>query len=446
MKSVTIGFEVHQPFRVRKNSFWEPVLNSEVSLEKYFDVRLNREIMERVTEKCYLPASRIILESIENGENEGYDVKYFFSVSGVFLEQAERWFPELIDIFKQLASTKKIEFLGQTYYHSVTSLWEDLSEWREQVEMQRMTIKDLFDVNPITFENTELITNDRIVNEAEKLGFKSIIIEGKESIVRNPNYVYKVKGRDLLLLLRNYRLSDDIAFRFSSRNWDQYPLTADKYATWVEFSEGNNATIFVDYETFGEHHPQESGIMDFLYHLPRELMKRKIKMRMPSELGGESYSEIVPPREYSSWADIEKNETSWLGNQMQWAYDEVVRRGEYPAKELGGEFLKVWRYFTTSDNYYYLFTGSGGPAEVHNYFSYFQSPIEGFINEFFAINDFTKELVSRVKGQNPFYFYKNGRKFAIVWNCNEVNEVKKRDEKVFKNHEKYLVEWNECAE
>ncbi|WP_338601794.1 glycoside hydrolase family 57 protein [Sulfolobus tengchongensis] len=441
MKRIILGFEVHQPFRIRKDFFWNPRFRQNLE-DRFFDTERNREIFERIKKNCYIPATSIILNSIERAEEEGREIKYFFSISGTFLEQAERWGKEVIELFQQLSYTHKVEFLAQTYYHSVTGLWEDKSEWKEQVKMHKEAIRTYFDQNPTTFENTELITNKEIVEEAEKMGFKMILSEGTERNLkgRSPNYVYKLKQHEIRILFRNYRLSDDIAFRFSNPQWDQYPLTASKYADWISASEGNVGLIFIDYETFGEHHKEHTGILEFLRWLPIELSKREVEMVTPKDVYNDVYHEIDIDHT-TSWADIEKDEKSWLGNIMQWAYDDAVRRGEMPSKELGNEYLKVWRYFTTSDNYYYLFLGSGGPAEVHSYFNAFGSPIDAFINEFYAITAFIHEELQKLSIKNePYIFTLGNKRASIAWNEKEFMEVVMRDER-FKAHLKNLRLW-----
>jgi Alpha-amylase/alpha-mannosidase len=438
---VLVGFEVHQPFRVRRNVFWSPRFRGS-PLEKYFDEGKNREVFERVRRKCYIPATNVILDEIEAGEDEGREVKFFFSVSGTLLDQAEMWGRDFLELLQLLSSTGKVEFLAQTYYHSVTSLWEDRTEWREQVQMHRETVKSLLGQEPTTFENTELLTTPVTVEEAERMGFSGYVLEGKESLLkgRSPNFVYRRKGGEISLLPRNYVLSDDVAFRFSNRSWDQYPLTANKYASWIRSSPGQLVTLFVDYETFGEHHWAETGIMDFLRWLPRELDRAGVKMVLPREVVHSPYYELEVEG-ISSWADIRKDHTSWLGNVMQWAYDEAVRRAEMPSRELKGEFLRAWRYFSTSDNYYYLFTESGGPGEVHSYFSAYDSPLDAFLNEFYAVNSFLHEELKALGVENePFFFYKDGKRFSVAWNEREFREVLKRDPSL-KDHEKFMEEW-----
>jgi len=434
VEEVVIGFEVHQPYRIRKDAFWNPRFRGNL-IDKYFDNQLNREVFERALKKCYLPATRIILRNIEEGEKEGREYKFFYSISGTFLEQAEKWGKELLDLFKQLVSTKKVEFLAQTYYHSITSLWPNKDEWREQVKEHVQAIKEIIGFSPVTFENTELLTSNEIIDEVEKLGFKVMISEGKDY---DPNKVYRRKG--IRILLRNFRLSDDIAFRFSLRTWDQYPLTARKFAEWIKNSNGELVLIFVDYETFGEHHWPETGILDFLDWLPKELGARGVKMKLPLEYSNREGEEISF-RSIVSWADIEKDQTSWLGNQLQYAYDEAVRRAEMLAKELGGEFLKTWRYFTTSDHYYYLYTGKESPMEVHAYFSHFDSPIHAFIDEFYAINRFTEEMLRTLNiNREPFFIIKDGKEYAIVWNEKQFQEVLSKNPEL--NYiERYIREW-----
>ena len=440
MQNLMLGFEVHQPFRVRRDYFWQPRLRGRLE-ERFFDIELNKQIFERAKNKCYMPATKILLEEIEKAEKEGRDVSLFFSISGTFLEQAEMWGKDVLELFSALASTKKVEFLAQTYYHSVTSMWEDLYEWREQVKAHREAIKNNFGQDPVTFENTELLMNRRIAEEVEKLGFKAAITEGREDISDgNPNRIFRLKGGNLKIFLRNYKLSDDIAFRFSDRGWDQYPLTAEKFADWVAKAQGKAGLIFIDYETFGEHNWPESGIHDFLRWLPRELGKRGVRLVMPQEMIKEDGEEL----DFSStisWADIRKDESSWLGNIMQWAYDDSVRRGEMLAKKFKGEWLKAWRYFTASDSYYYLFIGESSPMVVHSYFNSFNSPIDAFINEFYAVNQFNFEMLRKAKiNREPFIFMKGGKRGPIAWNSKMFEEIVKRNPQ-FIEMKKYMREW-----
>ncbi len=435
-----LGFEVHQPFRIRRDYFWNPRIRGNLD-ERFFDTELNREIFVRAKTKCYIPATRILLEEIENAENEGREISFFFSISGTFLEQSEMWGKDVLELFSQLASTKKVEFLAQTYYHSVTSMWEDLYEWREQVKAHSEAIKSYFGQEPVTFENTELLMNRKIAEEAEKLGFKAVIAEGREDISGgNPNRVFRLKGGNIRIFLRNYRLSDDIAFRFSDTKWDQYPLTAEKFARWVAKSQGKVGLVFIDYETFGEHNWPESGIYNFLRWLPRELSKNGVELVKPMDMISEGGDELDFTSTVS-WADLKKDESSWLGNIMQWAYDDSVRRGEMLAKSFGGEWLKAWRRFTSSDNYYYLFIGESSPMVVHSYFNSFNSPIDAFINEFYASSQFNFELLQKAGiRREPFVFLKGGKRGPIAWDRNTFEEIIKRNPQ-FSDMKKYVQDW-----
>lgn len=440
MRNVALGFEIHQPRRIRRDAFWNPRKGK--PHERYFEDSSDREIFRRIARKCYLPATRVLLDTIEWGEQEGYSVKYFVSISGTFLEQASAWENEVVELLRELSYTHRVEFINQTYYHSVTSLWPDMTEWREQVKMHRDLIRETFDFQTEILENTELIINRRIATEAQQLGFKGMIMEGAERVVKDPNYVYRLKGSDISLIPRNYRLSDDVAFRFSMRNWDQYPLTADKYASCIESTPGEISTIFIDYETFGEHHDASTGILEFLRYLPRAFQSRGIIMRTPREIAKEPFQDLELGDSYVSWADIRKDETSWRGNQMQWAFDESVRKGELLAKDLGGDLLKTWRMFTISDHYYYLYTEGGGPGEVHNYFNHFPNAIDAFINEFYASNDFLSEL-QRLGGAEgtPFRFMQGGMTYAYAWRREHLEEVKRRNPEVYETNANYIREW-----
>lgn len=434
---LVLGFEIHQPFRIRRDAFWNPRYKGSLR-DRFIDESRNREIFERVKDKSYIPTLKLLMALIEESENLGYNFKFFLSTSGTFIEQAEMWGKDVIELLQQLSYTHSVEFLGQTYYHSITSLWYDKSEWIDQVKEHKNLIRAYFGQDPVTFENTELIANNEIAKLVENLGFKTFIIEGTKNI--NPNLVYKLKNSNLTIIPRNFILSDDIAFRFSNVKWDQYPLTADKYATWIKSSPGQMVLVFIDFETFGEHQSKESGIFEFLRWLPRELQQRGILTKTPKELIKEAYQEIEL-KETTSWADISKSQKSWLGNQMQYAYDEAIRRCEILAKESGGEYLKVWKYFTTSDNYYYLYMGKESEMEVHSYFNQFNSPLEAFINEFFAVISYCENLITHLNISNdPFFFTKDGYHEITVWTKDQFNKVIKEHPE-FKNLEIYLKDW-----
>jgi alpha-amylase len=453
MTDVVFVFEVHQPHRLKRSLFWEGKILRRTKKEDlfnyYFDNEADREIFSRAARKCYFPSNQILLDLIDRHKHERKQVKVSFSISGVFLEQCEMFDPDLIETFKQLSKTGCVEFLDQTYYHSIASLYPDKEEFIEQVKMHKQTIKDLFDYTPTIFENTELLYNNTIAKTVESIGYKGIYTEGIEKILgeKSPNHVYKPKGaKKIRTLLRNYKLTDDIGFRFSARWWPEWPLTADKYAGWLAGTPGECITIFPDYETFGEHHWPETGIHSFLQHMPEEILKfEHMQLSTPSEVVAKHMpaGEIdVPEAEGTvSWADIQRDQTGWLGNVMQWAYYNTLRRLEPFIKEAGDtEFLKLWRDFQTSDHLYYMFTAGGGPGEVHSYFSPFESPMDAFVAAQTLVNDFEIRLrLSILAANEPFLFYTGiGKDYytgTMAWSLKGfINAAKQVDAKALEFH------------
>jgi len=433
LTDVVLIFEVHQPHRIKKDFFWENRIFRHVKkedfFEYYFDKEENKQIFDRASRKCYFPSNNILLEQIDRYKNEKKKVKVSFSVSGVFLEQCEMFNTDLLESFKQLAETGCVEFLSQTYFHSLASLYPERDEFTEQVKMHQQVMKDLLNYTPTVFENTELLYNNAVARTVEKLGYKGIFTEGVERLLqgKSPNYLYSPKdSKKIKVLLRNYKLTDDIGFRFSARWWNEWPLTADKYANWLSSTPGECINIFPDYETFGEHHWPETGIHDFLRHLPSEILKWwNLHMSTPSEVADKyaSSGELDVPELGGtvSWADLERDASCWLGNAMQWAYYINLRRLEPLVKETEDEqFLKTWRYFQTSDHLYYMFTSGGGPGEVHSYFSPFGTPADAFVTAQAAILDFENRVrVAAVVADEPFLFYTGaGEKYytgTMVW-------------------------------
>jgi len=419
LTDVVFVFEVHQPHRLRQNLFWENKLfrrlRNEDLFDYYFDTALNREVFERACKKCYFPSNQILLDLIDKHRGENKRTKFSFSISGTFLEQCEMFNKDLLESFKQLAETGCTEFLSQTYYHSLAGLYAEREEFIEEVKKHQQAIVDLLGCKPEVFENTELLYNNAIARTMEDLGYKGIFTEGVERILhgKSPNYLYRPKGCEKIkVLLRNYKLTDDIGFRFSARWWSEWPLTAPKYASWLAAAQGDYICIFPDYETFGEHHWPESGIHDFLRHLPAEILKRShLNTATPSEVleRHATVGEIDVPELGGtvSWADVERDASGWLGNTMQWAYYSSVRRLGPLVKDTGNEeFLRIWRYFQTSDHLYYMFTASGGPGVVHSYFSPFRSPPDAYVAAQSAILDFENRVrLASVAANEPFLFY-----------------------------------------
>ncbi|MGK0549096.1 MAG: glycoside hydrolase family 57 protein [Pyrobaculum sp.] len=364
---VVLFFEVHQPRRLRPDLY--RVFPSKPLEVEIFYEELDRHVFERVSERVYRKSTKILLDAAR----EVPGLRVTFSVSGLALEQMRRWAPDVLDLFREMAAREVAEFAAQTYYHSL-AWFVDREEFREQVEMQVKAVEELIGYKPRAAENTEFIYNNDVACFLHSMGFSTVVTEGVDWVLgwRSPNYVYKAWGCDARVLVRNYRLSDDVGFRFGARWWDQWPLTADKYAAWLEATPGDVVLIAVDYETFGEHHWPESGIHEFLRWLPREVAKRpRLQFATVSEATRSHTPRDVydvPPWATISWAD-ERDLSAWLGNELQRNAFSLLS-WLYPyAKALGGEVLKLWRMLSTSDHLYYQATKMGPAGEVHSYFS-----------------------------------------------------------------------------
>jgi alpha-amylase len=389
MPSVCFYFEVHQPYRVRNYDVFQ--IGKE---HNYFDEKLNADIMRKVASKCYLPANEAMLRLIERYEGQ---FRIAYSITGVALEQMQLYAPEVIESFQKLVATGCVELLAETYYHSLVVLY-DIGEFREQVAMHGRLMKSLFGVTPTVFRNTELVYDDRIGREVEKLGYKGILAEGADDILdwRSPNFVYQAAKSELPLLLKNYRLSDDIAFRFSNRAWAEYPLTPDKFAGWVHSASGDTLNLFMDYETFGEHQWADTGIFDFLDHLPGAILAQpEWSFKTPSELiaSHPPVSELSFQRTVS-WADAERDLTAWRGNDMQVrAIERVFVLGERIKRRNNPTLLALWRKLSTSDHFYYMCTKWFSDGDVHAYFSPYESPYDAFINFMNALTDLEESML-----------------------------------------------------
>ena len=431
MTDICLIFEVHQPLRLNRNFHSDlldrPLVKKSDLFHFYFDQDLNRRVFERAARKCYFPANNIVLEQIDRFRHEKRRFKVAYGLSGVFVEQCERWNSNLLDSFKQLADTGCVEFLDETYYHSLASLYNaERHEFVEQLKMHRQLMKDLFNYEPKVVANTECIYNNAIAKTVETLRYEAVITEGVERILgwRSPNYVYRAKNSSLRVLLRNYRLSDDIGFRFSSRWWEEWPLTAEKYASWLAATPGQVIIVFLDYETFGEHHWPESGIHEFLRWLPGEILKwGHLQFCTPSEVT-RRHSPVgeIDVNEFStiSWADLERDTSAWLSNPMQMACYKLLKDLEPLVKQTTDtELIRLWRYLQVSDHLYYMSTKGGGPGDVHNYFNPYGSPIEAFstlsgilsnfevmvMRELEKPNHVAKRILRRVPAEKGFTFF-----------------------------------------
>ncbi|MBW8002716.1 MAG: alpha-amylase [Planctomycetes bacterium] len=378
MASVCFYFQVHQPNRLRHYTVFD-------NNEHYFDDYKNAQICKKVAGKCYLPANRLLLELINRFDGR---FKISYSITGTLLEQLQQFSPEVLSTFDALARTGCVEFLAETYYHSLSFLYSH-DEFIEQVNKHSKTIEELFGQTPRVFRNTELIYNNELANLVESMGrFDAIISEGADHILgyRSPNFIYKPQGCERLkLLLKNYSLSDDIAFRFSNRDWAEWPLTAEKFAHWINDVNGNGyvVNLFMDYETLGEHQWEDTGIFNFIRHLPEEVLRHPDNdFKTPSE-AIEAYDPVgtIDVHNLISWADTERDLSAWLGNAMQSNALHEIYRIEQKVKSLNNEkLINDWRKLQTSDHFYYMCTKYFADGDVHKYFNPYNSPYDSYIN------------------------------------------------------------------
>jgi len=390
MSSICFYFQVHQPLRIKKYKVFDVGNDPEYFNDAGDNLTNNRMIMEKVANKSYLPTNKLLLELL----NRHPEFRISFSLSGIFLEQIENDFPEVLKSFQDLVKTGRAEILSETYYHSLSFIYSR-EEFRKQVEMHRKKVKKLFGVTPEVFRNTELIFNNEVAQEAERMGYKGVIAEGADHILgwRSPNFVYKSPGaKNIKLLLKNYKLSDDIAFRFSEKGWEAHPLMADTFSSWVSAHNGNGDLInlFMDYETFGEHQWEDSGIFGFLEKLPEEVLKHPDNNFVTPSEAIDRYNDLgeIDFPHFVSWADEERDLSAWRSNDLQedalakiYSLEEPVLR----TKDKG--LIETWRRLQTSDHFYYMCTKFFNDGDVHKYFSPYESPYDAFINFMNALND-----------------------------------------------------------
>lgn len=393
---ICIYFQVHQPLRLSQFSIFSEYTQSQDGMPNghgYFDDSLNREIMKKVAGKCYLPTNSLMLELLEKHP----EFRISYSLTGVFMEQCRMYAPEVLDSFAALARTGRVEFLSETYYHSLSYLFSEKDEFIDQLKQHSDAISQ-FAAPSKVLRNTEAMFSNDIAYLAERLGYGGIMAEGLDHLLgwRSPNYLYSVKGcGGIKALLRNYRLSDDIGYRFSARWWSEYPLTADKYASWLSSLSGDCVNLFMDYETFGEHHWEDTGIFEFLRHLPGEVARhRGLSFATPSQIVSRIHpkGEIDAPA-VTSWADMERDTSAWLGNEMQRnAFSLLESLGQRVKDAKDAALLRTWRMLGNSDHFYYMCTKSLSDQDVHNYFSPYDSPFDAYINYMNVINDFSARL------------------------------------------------------
>lgn len=390
-KKLVLYFQIHQPIRLRRFKFFDIGMGS-----MYFDQELNNQIIERIARECYLPANTLLLKLIKKHPQ----IRVAFSISGLALDQFHEVTPEVLDSFRDLAKTGCVEFLGETQYHSLAALIPG-NEFESQVLEHSAKMQAYLGLRPTVFRNTELIYSNDIASRAAALGFKGIFCDGIEQVLgyRSPHHLYAHPNDDIRILLRNYRLSDDIAFRFQQT---ENPLTVNKYMSWIRSIPADQTlvNIALDYETFGEHQKNETGIFKFLENLLIAFAKENsICMVTPSEaIANEKSRDFLSVPGLISWADRERDISAWLGNPIQQdAFDTLLSLEPLLTKINDPILLKCWRMLQTSDHFYYMSTKKGDDGKVHSYFNPYPSPYEAFINYMNVLSDFSLKLNKRIK-------------------------------------------------
>ena len=390
-RGITLYLHVHQPYRVRDYSVFDTSID-----HNYFNApdpmsdQNNQKILNKVAEKSYRPMNALLEKMLK----EHPEFKVSLSISGTFIDQALAWAPDVIESFQRLVATGQVEIVSETYYHSLAFFYSR-EEFVRQVEAHKSKIREIFGVETSVFRNTELAYNDELAQWADEYGFKGILAEGWDPVLgwRSPNFVYRPEGtKDISLLLKNYKLSDDLAFRFSNRGWEEWPLTVDKYSSWIESSIHDQplVNLFMDYETFGEHQWEDTGIFTFFESfVDRWLENPDNTFYTVSEaIAANEPADVVSMPQTVTWADTERDLSAWLGNSMQheamrYLYaleDDVLRSSDE-------ELISDWRKLQTSDHAYYMCTKYFTDGDVHAYFSPYNSPYDAFLYYLNAIRD-----------------------------------------------------------
>ncbi len=419
MSKICLYLHVHQPHRLSKLNYLDLGNQDDYFGEKLTeDSNQNRSILLKVAQKSYLPTNKILLKLLQKYP----EFNLSLSITGNLIEQCALYAPEVIDSFKQLVDTGKVEVLSETYYHSLAAL-HSVEEFAQQIVLHRSLVKSVFDYETRSFRNTELIYNDKIASYIQQLGFKATITEGWEPVLagKSAHHLYNATTealsiqeqtilsslqirkpyKHLKLLLKSYKLSDDIAFRFSDKSWAQYPLTPKKFTRWVSQTAGQLINLFMDYETFGEHQWEDTGIFKFLKGLPGELLTAGHEFSTISDAASVNANGQISIPELISWADMERDLSAWNGNKMQkealssiYQIEKIIQKLQLARSQntQTSEFLATWRRLQTSDHFYYMSTKYWSDGDVHKYFSPYESPYEAFINYMNIVEDFRKRL------------------------------------------------------
>ncbi len=423
MKAVCFYFQIHQPFRLKRYRFFD-IGNDHY----YYDDFANDDIITRIAHRSYIPAAESLLRMIEQYPH----FRCALSITGTALEQFELYVPEFIDLLKKLAATGRVEFLAETYAHSLSSL-SDPEEFVAQVKMHDDKINDLFGVRPKVFRNTELIYCDEMAPMILDMGYKGVITEGAKHILgwKSPDYVYSAASAPKLkILLKNSKLSDDISFRFSNTDWDAYPLTADKYMDWIASTPQDEQIInlFMNLETFGEMQPRETGIFQFLEALPHFAAERGIDFWTPTEavtkLKAVGELSILHP---ISWADEARDTSAWLGNKLQQeAFDKLYSVSERVRLCDDRRLKQDWNYLQASDHFYYMSTKHMADGAVHSHFSPYETPFQAFTNYMNVLADF----IVRVEEQYPLSIENEELNSLLTTIRNQATEIETLNKEV----------------
>lgn len=401
-RSIVLYMHVHQPKRIRPYSIFDTAVD-----HNYFDdvdyesPANNQRIFRKVAEKSYLPTNALLLELLQKHP----EFRFSLSITGTFIEQCEQWGHDVLESFKRLVETGRVEIVAETYYHSLAFFYSR-KEFEHQVDAHQSKIKEVFGVTSTAFRNTELAYNNDLAKWADTAGFQAILSEGWDPILgwRSPNYVYQpVNTNNIKLLMKNYKLSDDVAFRFSNKDWESWPLDAATYSHWLNTSADTQPIInlFMDYETFGEHQWEDTGIFEFFRHLPDKWLEREGNGFYTVTEAAQSHDPVdtIDTPYTVTWADTERDLTAWLGNSMQHEAlrhlyeleDRILHTGDLA-------LIADWRHLQTSDHPYYMCTKWFSDGDVHAYFSPYDSPYDAFLYYMNALRDLRWRLLEHEKG------------------------------------------------
>lgn len=394
MSAIVLYMHVHQPYRIRPYTIFDAGSHHDYFDAPYDSNQSNHKILNKVAEKSYIPTNKMLLELLERYPQ----FKISMSITGTILEQFEQWSPAVLQSFKDLANSGRVEIVGETYHHSLAFFYSQ-QEFQAQVDMHKHKIQELFGHTPVTFRNTELAYNNDLAYWADRAGYKAILAEGWDAVLgwRSPNFVYRpTHTENIRLLMKNYKLSDDIAFRFGDRDWSGWPVTADKFVHWLDGSgKADVFNLFMDYETFGEHQWAESGIFEFMKNLPEEWLKNPEHGFMTvseAALSHDPVGEIDMPHTVT-WADSERDLSAWLGNPMQQQAITALYDLQKPIMESGDmSLIEDWRKLQTSDHFYYMCTKWFNDGDIHAYFSPYETPYEAAMNFMNAWHDLKYRL------------------------------------------------------